>query len=47
MIRLSFRLAACAIWAVAVFAWLEAQSAARRALHWLACAWMQCDEVRG
>ena len=34
------------VWALAVFARVEAGYWARRAWRWVACAWMQCDEVR-
>lgn len=40
-------LAVVAVWAVAVFARVELEVMARRAWHRIACAWMQCDEVRG
>ena len=35
-----------ALWAVAVFVRVELEAMARRAWHWIACAWMQCDEER-
>jgi hypothetical protein len=40
-------LAVIALWAVAVFVRDELEAMARRAWHRIACAWMQCDEVRG
>ena len=33
------------IWALAVFVRDELEAMARGAWHWLACAWMQCDEA--
>ncbi len=34
-------------WAVAVFAWDEAEALVSRVWQRLARAWMQCDEARG
>ena len=38
-------LAAVALWAVAVFVRDELSAMARRIIHRIACAWMQCDEA--
>lgn len=38
--------AACVVWALAVFVRVELKARARRAWHWIACAWMQCDEAQ-
>ncbi|HNY31765.1 MAG TPA: hypothetical protein PKO15_12835 [Fibrobacteria bacterium] len=46
-LRLAILIAACAVWALAVFVRVEAGSLARRAWHRIACAWMQCDEAPG
>ena len=35
------------VWALAVFVRVELKARAKRAWRWFACAWMQCDEVRG
>lgn len=40
-------LAVIALGAVAVFVRVELEVMARRAWHWLACAWMQCNKVKG
>ena len=44
-LHLAALLAACAVWALAVFLRVELEARACRAWHWLACAWMQCDEA--
>lgn len=40
-------LAVCRVWAAGVIAYLAIRRGMARAGHWLACAWMQCDEARG
>ena len=40
------RLAAVAVWVLALFVCDELEATARRTWHRIACAWMQCDEVR-
>ncbi len=40
-------IAACLIAAVGIIGYRLLLRRARRLLHWLACAWMQCDEARG
>ena len=45
--RLAVLLAACAVWALAVFVRGGLKAMVRRAWHRIACAWMQCDEARG
>ena len=45
--RLWASVAVCFLWASAIFVWDGLEAAAKRVGHWLACAWMQCDEVRG
>jgi hypothetical protein len=46
-LRLAVLLAACAVWALAVFVHVELEAMTRRAWHRIACAWMQCDEAAG
>lgn len=46
-LHLAALVAVCAAWALAVFVRVELEAMARRACHRIACAWMQCDEVRG
>lgn len=43
----SFALAACLIAAAGIVVYRSLRRRAQRLLHWLACAWMQCDEARG
>ena len=40
-------IAACLIAAAGIVVYRSLRRRARRLLHWLACAWMQCDEARG
>ena len=46
-ILLAICVGALIIGASAIFVWDELEAAAKRAGHWLARAWMQCDEARG
>ena len=46
-LHLAVLLAACAVWALAVFVRAKLEAMARRAWHRIACTWMQCDEARG
>ena len=46
-VTLAACLAGIALGAVAVFVRVELEAIARRAWHWIACAWMQCDEAQG
>ena len=39
-------LAVCLVWAVGVIGYLAFRRGLARAGHWLACAWMQCDEAK-
>lgn len=39
-------IAACLIAAVGIIGYRLLLRRARRLLHWLACAWMQCDEAQ-
>lgn len=39
-------IAACLIAAVGSIGYRSLRRRARHLLHWLACAWMQCDEAR-
>ena len=38
-------LAVCLVWAAGVIGYLAELRGLARAGHWLACAWMQCDEA--
>lgn len=40
-------IAACLIAAAGIVVYRSLRRRARRLLHWLACAWMQCDEAPG
>lgn len=40
-------IAACLIAAVGIIGYRSLRRRAQRLLHWLACAWMQCDEAHG
>ena len=40
-------IAACAVAAASVVGYRLLRRRAQRLAHWFACAWMQCDEVRG
>ena len=40
-------LAVCLVLAAGVIGYLALRRWLARAGHWLACAWMQCDEARG
>ena len=35
------------VWVAGFIAYLALRRGLARAGHWLACAWMQCDEARG
>ena len=40
-------ISACAVAAASVVGYRLLRRRAQRLAHWFACAWMQCDEVRG